>query len=818
MRAQPVDLIGGFYKDDSLPWSAQDTVNWLPVVAEVAGTRTVSKFSTPPGLKPYQKIGSGPIRGMHDCEGLSLIVSGRILYRIGADGIGVPLGTIPGVGRVQMTHNQFSTGYQVLVENGQGGGGYVYNTVDGTFAKITDEAYPGSISSDYLDSYLLGVEPLGRYWFHSNLANATDYNSLDRYEAEASPDKIVGLAVSQFEVVVFGQRTIEFFFNAGGTTGTFQNRRQSITRGCASRHTIQKLDNTLFWLGDDGVVYRMEGYAARPVSTRAMEKAIAESNWAEAIAHVWEDRGHKVYYLTLPDGQTFGYGVMTGLWHRRQSFGIDRWRLSHTIKWGRDWFGGDFQDGRIWQLDWDYHLEGDQPIISERVSGVVSDNQSAIGIPNAELIFDTGQGPGTTPITFPLQPTAPVVTGAAPDGFVNFPYTFTYTATGGTGARKFSIHSDTGGSVPGVTIDANTGVATFSAASAGTTRFYVRATDSLGIWGEVYDTIQIADRLPLLDMVASFSQDNIRAIQYSATTKALTIQASASISVGGSIASATAIGDVYIATGTASPYIYAWKKSGSTLTPMSAPASPPTGEGRILATFGDVVFVGHQASPFISAYRINQSTGFVSKFASPTVLPPASVRGIAVHPSGAYVAVVGDGSPFATAYRWDNSTGFGEKLNSPTPIPGGTATGVAFNESGSHVAVSSLFVPVVRIYAWNDGYGALQGALNDAIFGSRSVAISDKAALVSSGSEGGGQDALVYRWSSSAGVGAKVTLPANFPTVVRSTAISSDGALVAFSSTANDGMSVCEWDKELGVLSAPTKSGTTAARSVAFKA
>ncbi len=818
MRANPVDLIGGVYKDDSRPWSCQDTVNWLPVMAEVGGTRTVSKFSTPPGLKPYQRIGGGPIRGMHDCEGLRLIVSGRILYRIGSDGIGVPLGTIPGVGRVQMTHNQFSTGYQVLVENGQGGGGYVYNTVDGTFIKITDEGYPGSISSDYLDSFLLGVEPQGRFWFHSNLADATDYNTLDRYEAEASPDRIIGLAVSQFEVVVFGQRTIEFFFNSGAQTGTFQNRRQSITRGCASRHTIQKLDNTLFWLGDDGVVYRLSGYQPQPVSTRALEKSFAESNWSEAIAHVWEDRGHKVYYLTFPDGHSYGYDVITGLWHRRQSFGLDRWRLNHTIKWGRDWYGGDYQSGRIWQLDWDYFLEGDQPIVSERVSGVIADNQSSLVIPNAELIFDTGQGPGTTPIVFPPQPTAPTVTGSAPDGFVNFPYTYTYTATGGTGARTFSIHSDTGGTVPGVTINPTTGVATFSAAAAGTARFYVRATDSLGIWGEVYDTIQISNRLPILGMVAAFSPTTIRALEYSATTKAITTLASGTISVGGTAASATAIGDVYLAAGTVAPYIFAWKRSGGTMTPMAAPASPPTGPGQILAVFGDVVFIGHQTTPFISAYRINQTTGFASKFTAPSSLPPGSVRGIAVHPSGAYVAVVGDGTPFATAYRWDNTTGFGAKLNSPTPLPGGTATSVAFNESGSHVAIASLFVPVVRIYAWSDGYGAVQGSLNDAIFGSRAVAISDAAGLVVSGSEGGGQDALVYRWSSSSGVGAKITLPASFPTVVRSTAISSDGSVVAFSSSGTDGFSVCEWDKDSGILSTPAKSGTTSTNSVAFKA
>lgn len=482
MRAQPVDLIGGFYTSDSLPWSCQDTVNWLPVMAEVAGTRTVSMFATPPGLKPYQQIGTGPIRGMHDCEGLRLIVSGRYLFRISNTGVGVPLGIVPGVGRVQMTHNQFKTGYQVLVENGQGGGGYVYNTVDDTFAKITDEGYPGSISSDYLDSYLLGVEPLGRFWFHSNLADATDYNTLDRYEAEAAPDKIVGLAVSQFEVVVFGQRTIEFFFNAGGQTGTFQNRRQSITRGCASRHTIQKLDNTLFWLGDDGVVYRMEGYAARPVSTRALEKAISDYNWAEAIAFTWEDRGHKVYYLTFPDGQTFGYDVVSGLWHRRESFGINRWRLSHTQKWGRDWFGGDFQNGRIWQIDWDYFLEGDQPIISERTTGVTADNQSALLLPNAELILDTGQGPATIAVTFPSQPGMPSLSGSLPEGYLGNAYSYTIPVSGGSPSYTFAIVS--GALPPGLTLNVSNGQVSGTPLSKFSGSISVRATDSMGMWDE----------------------------------------------------------------------------------------------------------------------------------------------------------------------------------------------------------------------------------------------------------------------------------------------------------------------------------------------
>lgn len=493
MRAQPVDLIGGYYTDDALSWSCQDTVNWLPVMAEVAGTKTPKKLSTPPGLKPYQQIGTGPIRGMHDLEGGRFVVSGRYLFRITPTGVGVPVGVIPGVGRVTMTHNQFKTGYQLLVENGQGGGGYVYTSSTDTFAKITDEGYPGSISSDYLDSYLLGVEPQGRYWFHSNLADATDYNTLDRYEAEAAPDRIVGLIVSAQEVVVFSQRTTEFFYNTGQATGTFQNKKCGFDRGCASRHTIKKLDNSPIWLGDDGVVYRLDGYSAVPISTRPIEKALAGQNWAEAFAHTWEDRGFKIYYLTLPDGRTWGYDVVSRLWTRRESPGLRRWRLMDTIRWGGKWYGGDFQDGRIWELNWDYYLEGDQEFVSERTSPCLQDNRSSLIVPFAELEFDVGQGPMTEAIPFPVQPTPPEITNNAPDGDNGQAWpAFAYTVAGGNPPFSFSIVS--GSLPPGIGPLSPAGVIQGGTPNvSGSYSFTVRVTDSEQLWDEVSDSITIAN-------------------------------------------------------------------------------------------------------------------------------------------------------------------------------------------------------------------------------------------------------------------------------------------------------------------------------------
>ena len=52
MKNREINLIGGFYKDDSLPWSSQDTVNWLPVQDDSGQARSEMMLRGAPGLLP----------------------------------------------------------------------------------------------------------------------------------------------------------------------------------------------------------------------------------------------------------------------------------------------------------------------------------------------------------------------------------------------------------------------------------------------------------------------------------------------------------------------------------------------------------------------------------------------------------------------------------------------------------------------------------------------------------------------------------------------------------------------------------------------
>jgi hypothetical protein len=392
MRYEPVNIVGGTYADDTRPWTVQDTVNWLVLPAEREGARSQSILRSAPGLVDYASTQNKPVRGAHDAEGLFLVVAGRTLYRVNTNGTTTSIGTIPGVGRVEMAHNQIENGNQIVIVNGQSG--YVYNTVAGALTQITDGAFPGSPIADFIDGYIIGVDPFGRFWFTSDLNQATEYSTLDRQDAESQPDKIVTAIVIGDLVLVLGQRTGEFFQNTGAATGTFQ-RVPGVTMdiGCASAYARARLDNSVYWLGNDGNVYMLQGNSPVRISTSALEQAISGLNWSNAFAFTFEDRGHKVFYLTFPDGQTFGYDVLSREWHRRESYGMKRWRINTLTRWRRGWYAGDFSNGTISRVDWTVMKEGAQPLVARRRTGVSHANGNKVIADALKLVFDVGRIP-----------------------------------------------------------------------------------------------------------------------------------------------------------------------------------------------------------------------------------------------------------------------------------------------------------------------------------------------------------------------------------------------------------------------------------------
>jgi hypothetical protein len=503
MKLDPINLIGGFYQDDNLPWSAQDTVNWIPRPAEMPGTISQMKLVGAPGLSFLADIDDDPVRigGFRNVEGRMFIVAGTTLYELNTDLTTTVRGTIPGAGPVTMAHNQLEFGNELCIGNGSGTL-YVWNTWTNTFTVVTDDAATGSVQSVYLNRRIIHLDPFGRFGYPSDIDSATSYDALDRFDSEVSPDKFVGIGESQFELVGISQRTTEFYSDTGATEQPFRPKRIAINRGCAARNSIVKLGGTLAMLGDDGIFYRLQGYQWEPISTGPVNKAIEGNNWANCFGFVYEDRKHEIAYWTFPDGQTWGYDAWTGLIHRRESFGLNRWRINAIEKWNDMWIAGDFQSGRIYRIDWDAYHEAGQPLVARRVAPPIYNNGNEVVCPMIELVFDTGRG---TIDADPLE-----IDGDLPDGVLGDLVTYQYTATGGIQPYSFSISS---GSLPtGLSMDAN-GMVSGATNVAGSYSWTVRVTDGAGQTADQPDTAVIS--------AAAMMATNLR--HYTGPAESLTI-------------------------------------------------------------------------------------------------------------------------------------------------------------------------------------------------------------------------------------------------------------------------------------------------------
>jgi len=183
--------------------------------------------------------------------------------------------------------------------------------------------------------------------------------------AEGSPDNLVSVFADHSELWLFGNNTIEIFYSTGNADSPFQRINNAfIERGCSAKFSVSKDDNTVFWLGDDFVIYRANGYSPQRISTHAIEKAIAGyTSVSDAFSFNYTQEGHKFYCIIFPSaGKTWVFDISTGMWHERETYNETRWRINcHEFIYGKN-LVGDFSSGLIYELDLDTYTDNSQII------------------------------------------------------------------------------------------------------------------------------------------------------------------------------------------------------------------------------------------------------------------------------------------------------------------------------------------------------------------------------------------------------------------------------------------------------------------------
>lgn len=403
----PLPIANGFYRSDSLPVSAQQCINFFPVI-EDAPSLSPETLRAIPGIVEAVNTGDGKgnsCRGAWSMNGLPYFVNGITLYRLNIDNTTTSLGAIPGSKRVSMAEN----GTQLMILE-PGGSGYIYTESTGVLVEITDSDFTANGNPQavvFLDGYFVCTTDAKKF-INSALNDGTSYNALDFGSAESSPDAVVSPVVYKNQLFIGGETTLEGFNNVGGAGFPFQRMGLFLDQGFSSTFSVVNATNTFVFIGagtnEFPAVWMLAGNTTEKISTKAIDHLLlgATRNELRAItAWSYSQGGHFFTGFNVGD-TTIVYDFSTGRWHERQSrvpatdvYAIESWRPTAFVSAYGKVFVGDSQNGTIGYLDIDTFTEYGSEVLRSFTTQPFQNNMEPFSVPYLELTVESGTGNAT---------------------------------------------------------------------------------------------------------------------------------------------------------------------------------------------------------------------------------------------------------------------------------------------------------------------------------------------------------------------------------------------------------------------------------------
>jgi hypothetical protein len=386
-----IPFVGQSYILASRNFSAQETINLFPEKA-TDGKSMVALYGTP-GLDLKVTIGSGPIRAMRVMGAFLYALSGNTLYKVDSSWSGTSLGTVSSSADGDVPASMEDNGTQLVILTPVDGKGYVYS-IAGGLVLISDADWVASDTVTFMDTYFI-FSRTGTNRFHiSATGDGTSYSALEFASAESHPDQLVAVSSLQDQLWLFGGASIERWQDTGNATFPFEKIIGATNeRGCAAAGSIAKVDNTVFWLGDDLLVYRA-GSVPERISTHGVETAIGGySKTSDAIGYAYAHNGHTFYVMTFPTAEvTWCYDVSTKAWHKRESYRVGRHRGSCCVKFSGESVVGDFENGKIYVYDMDKYTDNGDVITRTRITAPVYFGNERLFMSKLQIDFESGVG------------------------------------------------------------------------------------------------------------------------------------------------------------------------------------------------------------------------------------------------------------------------------------------------------------------------------------------------------------------------------------------------------------------------------------------
>lgn len=353
-------ILGSAYTSRSLTLSCQRMVNLFLELVETKDGKEPGALYGCPGLNLRLEHEKKQWRAlMSSVKGQLYGVVGDQFLQITSINTFIQLGTlITKKGQVVMAEGT----NQMLLTDGHKAYGYSMDTNE--FRQINLPFVAGDpIVCAYQDGFFVLNQSGSTQWWQSEPNDVFTWNALNFASKEGQPDPIIAMVEHHREIWLFGNRTTEVWVNQGNPGFTFGRLEGVFFQvGCAATFSAVCCEKSVIWLAQSvdgtGVAMMVEGYQDRRISTHAIERQWQSyPTIRDAIAYSYQQEGHRFYVLTFPSGDaTWVYDLNTGLWHERASFSnghFHRHRSNCCAAHMGKIVVGDFEDGRLYELDLD---------------------------------------------------------------------------------------------------------------------------------------------------------------------------------------------------------------------------------------------------------------------------------------------------------------------------------------------------------------------------------------------------------------------------------------------------------------------------------
>lgn len=354
------------------PWFANvdaDAVVQFQTAVENGFQNELGGHTRFPGLIERADLGGQAPVYLHDFDGDLIAATNGQVHRIDRNYTATNVTGVPAAGGRRVI---FAKTDQALL---LAAGGPIVRLRAATTEPLSSGA-PLASHVAWMDGFTIAVEINSQRFFHSGAGTPDQWDPLDTFAADGSPDNINSLIVTPFrELMLGGKDSIEQFErNATGDVPFF--RRWSIGDGVKLPYTIVFADNAVWTINAMTELVRASGQTSQSASSDIGRLLESIDNWEDAWLGGYPNKplytlGQKFIVLQAPNatnvygtkGVTLVYDIRAKRFFSLYGWDTDigeptRWLgWSHWPLWNKVFVGG---LGKVYELTTDTYYNGGQ--------------------------------------------------------------------------------------------------------------------------------------------------------------------------------------------------------------------------------------------------------------------------------------------------------------------------------------------------------------------------------------------------------------------------------------------------------------------------